>query len=652
MSSQKRTAVTLGILVLTTALLVGLRYHGRGAFESEPAPRANRDAVESELQLAAPSGTGADRAGGRAPAGRSHLATVGAGGAVENVQESAVWVLTGLVLDAAGEPAALADVRVELDRGSARAELLGEVETTRLGVYTLPLDRLRELSEVALLTSRLVVRVVARGHLPERESLHLTSSEPQEVRVDFALTAGAVLSGRILDPGGAPVFDAGVVLQCQIEGAQSHLESASTDPEGRYRLGVVGVPLSLSATKSGVGTAWLDLEGRTEDVDQILPDLRLEPHGVIAGSVRCASGVALSGLLVRARATDPEHASAPGWLHGGTAYTDGQGEFRLVGLPSVGSFDLLVDGHHEPLATAPVGTQGLRLVVNTKVVQVQVRDSNGEPLPGLTLEVTPGELGPSGAFEARYDFSYSVSKGTEGGAVLNLMPCGAIHLRAQIPPSSFLERVITVDPAECFEEIAIGLEPKPSARLRVQPRGPSGRPVARFRVKLRSLIDGTDHYSLDSEGGDEWFEVDAGSYLVYIDPLFRADPESFLMGSSLESVLKLDPGESRHLVHELDLGGRIELNVPSSSDATPSVYAYVAPSVSDAELKPLTFFVERFRRRRTIEPGRAYLGCETLAPGTYVLRVAAKGYENSETLVTVRAGEVTPVRLALGAGGG
>jgi protocatechuate 3,4-dioxygenase beta subunit len=197
------------------------------------------------------------------------------------------------------------------------------------------------------------VRASAAGYVPAR-------SEPFEVGPGASVTAptvrllkGAVVKGRVTEPGGKPV--AGAVVDVEVEGG------ASTFEEILGMGGTGGAPRTLHTAADGTFTAetvpagratftarapgWASSRAVVTVEGEASPapfDLRMRPAREVRGRVLGPDGSGVKGASVSVDGASPPDAP-DAYVAPVAARTDGEGAFVLKGLPP---------GRHEVRVTA------------------------------------------------------------------------------------------------------------------------------------------------------------------------------------------------------------------------------------------------------------------------------------------------------------
>ena len=233
---------------------------------------------------------------------------------------------TGLAIAGVEVRARATDGRDSRDVASSRTDSEGE--------YTLR----------GIPDGRIEVRVSGEQYT-EQEDLILVE-KPEITDVDFSLTVGAIISGRVTDADtGLPIEGAGVSAELY-ETGENHVH-AHTDADGMYFLGAV---------PPGVYRIWFDTEGlnyigqyydRESDFDTADPfsvfgtqpveiNFEVTPGATISGRVfDGATGIPIPDMDVGA---GPVNESQLSWTT-----TNSDGEYLLIGIPD-GLIEIVVSG--------------------------------------------------------------------------------------------------------------------------------------------------------------------------------------------------------------------------------------------------------------------------------------------------------------------
>ncbi|MCB9913632.1 MAG: carboxypeptidase regulatory-like domain-containing protein [Planctomycetes bacterium] len=231
--------------------------------------------------------------------------------------------------------------------------------------------------------------------------------------LEFVLTPGAELAGRVVDPAGRGVADAEVTAA--VSGGVGRMgygrRSATTDADGGFRLRAL-TPTRLMVTAARAGS----LDAAPQGVEREEAERReglllvLEPGAVVGGRVVRADGAPAADELVRARFDRARQFARYGSLSGargnsGEARTDAQGRFLVGGLGK-GPFSVTVqaaagdDATTRPRASAPATSRPARDLVlelaAPSALTGEVRGADGAPLEAFTVravELMDTELG-------------------------------------------------------------------------------------------------------------------------------------------------------------------------------------------------------------------------------------------------------------------
>lgn len=191
------------------------------------------------------------------------------------------------------------------------------------------------------------VRITAPGYAPliEDEQARVdVSPDTWEMRRDFTLARGGVLSGTVYDPDGAPVR--GARLEAVAQGGRSLRERvqdlvAVTASTGRWR--IAGIPPHVSLVVCVEHDEWVRAESspiRLAPGEAVTVDIALGAGLGMVGRVTDPQGRAIAGARVRwgpVRETDErmlgDEFRADRLLTARVVRTDGDGGFQLDHLP-------------------------------------------------------------------------------------------------------------------------------------------------------------------------------------------------------------------------------------------------------------------------------------------------------------------------------
>jgi len=290
----------------------------------------------------------------------------------------------------------------------------------------------------------------------------------------------------------------------RVEVTGSYSGSTVTDREGVFIItGVTPGSVTISASKEGynavTGTGTVVAGG----ILFFSPELRAIPEAT-AGTVRgrvvdAETGEALSGVAVVLQSDT-----------GIRTVTGERGSFELGGVPA-GSQEIgfslsgyatsMVTANIPGGATVEIGTVRLSTNPTTGEIKGRVTDRGGEPLEGVTIEVT-------GAF------SGSTVTGVDGGFVFTEVPPGSVTIRAtRTGYSSVTGTGEVVAGGVVFFNIEMGLS---TGKLRGKVfDGTTKEPIEGAGITL----SGGSSTSTDAQGGFLIEDITPGTYEVTITAL-------------------------------------------------------------------------------------------------------------------------------------
>lgn len=238
------------------------------------------------------------------------------------------------------------------------------------------------------------VRVEADGFASAEREHHQAAELRTAPGIQIALDPGHSLAGRVLGPRGDPVADALVTL---VPDAQSPVTtSLRTGVGGEFR--ALGLPAGVIRVRAeATQTSAVCSQSVVLPRDDRL-DLRLEAGFALAGRVvEIGSALPLAGVDVEARSEDGSPLVRAGRIARATTRTDGEGSFRVEGLPP-GRFRLFFTSErHAPGQSDALESQAdppsdaTFLLRPAPEVEVSVMDSAGRPLPGAEVEMLPAD---------------------------------------------------------------------------------------------------------------------------------------------------------------------------------------------------------------------------------------------------------------------
>ncbi|MBL9018963.1 MAG: carboxypeptidase regulatory-like domain-containing protein [Myxococcales bacterium] len=221
----------------------------------------------------------------------------------------------------------------------------------------------------------------ASGFAPSTTFLEVTSST---AHVRLELVSGAPVSGRVVDPAGAPIAGARVRYEGVSDWTQAPSDAIETGADGRFRIAALPAGSFRFEARHdehapGV-TDTLVLDGATarEGIT-----IQLRPGAVLEGVVLDAARVPVPAARVRVR---EETAGLP-MQRTRQVTTDAAGTFRFAGLPRT-SVHVVALGEDRTSTTARVdlatsATARVELVLDLEgQIAGNVVDGRGEPVEG------------------------------------------------------------------------------------------------------------------------------------------------------------------------------------------------------------------------------------------------------------------------------
>lgn len=208
----------------------------------------------------------------------------------------------------------------------------------------------------------------------------LTKDDPD--RFSIELSPGHHVTVLVVDEAGRPVRDSEVhaFFARASDDSWTWEEECSTDG---YGMAVISIPrasfMHLSAEKAEVGYG-CSIRLSTEQVlDQRIPDLVLQPHGILAGRVLYPDGRPAAHLTLMVERVGYDASFLP-WTDGYREVhltSDGEGRFLARGLAD-GSYTVRdPSGATEP-HTVETGSTSIELVTFVRRLEVDPRDETGE----------------------------------------------------------------------------------------------------------------------------------------------------------------------------------------------------------------------------------------------------------------------------------
>ncbi|MCU0726724.1 MAG: carboxypeptidase-like regulatory domain-containing protein [Planctomycetes bacterium] len=310
-------------------------------------------------------------------------------------------MLRGFVVDDAGRPLSGVAVRALIPLGAGhRARTEGLLATTAPdGSFALDL--------VSAFDPRPEVTVVLfaglDGYIPFRQSVR-TFRRAVGLSVEIRLFLGGTVTGRVVDPAGAPVPGATVFVAGPDEAGFARIDgipSTVTGEDGAFAIravppGTVDIGIRAEEFAPVVGGPLTVEAGKTTAAG----DIALRPGGAITGFVRTPQGEPVAGAVVRAFRR-PEYRDFAFFGRrsvaeaGGRVATDAAGGFRIPGLPD-GAYT--VETEAPGYLTVNAGARDVRpgtaplsfLLAADSWIELTVMDAaTGAPIPRYDLFLSP-----------------------------------------------------------------------------------------------------------------------------------------------------------------------------------------------------------------------------------------------------------------------
>jgi hypothetical protein len=356
--------------------------------------------------------------------------------------------------------------------------------------------------------------------------LKVSYSPQSPGKVEFVLTQGAVLSGRVLTANGLPAGSAEVSL------SWNPTLSASTDGEGHYRLIGVRPGHGEVRVRHSSGEAVCQLE--VAPGEKRLPDLVLDNDGI---------------REIRGRVTDSDGAGIPEAfisLRGGSeaAPTGPDGSFQLDFRSSRAEGRTL----EMDVETLDSMRQHLRLdPAAATAAPLEIRIDRGTRLTGYILGVDPENL-PDVSVEALQDHDFHSSLVSRDGRfqIVGLSP-GELVVTASFDGRCESANV-TVETG--VEEAVLNLEIPSRVEVRGTVLAPEGTPIAGARVSFLSAqtspgcVRTSSTQVRSKDDGSFSASIQEGQYTVRVDAdgYYAAVGAPFIVARSPVEGLEVRPG--------------------------------------------------------------------------------------------------------------
>ena len=240
----------------------------------------------------------------------------------------------------------------------------------------------------------------AAGYAPETKGID--ADDEETVRVEFRLSPGLILRGKVLDASGKPLPGVRVSVAVDaldldsssdaLEGRLIDLLASTTNATGSYEL--AGLPVealdlpgdvTFELRPPGVSKGIEEEIEIEADTGEVLHDFTLELQAELPGVVEDANGSGVAKAAIYVESSESGFTASSG--------SDAQGHFVLLSIPA-GSYRLRVEREgrlvHTMSFDAPAKSLTVRLE-GTKVVQGTVRvEGTGEPLEGMMISLLAG----------------------------------------------------------------------------------------------------------------------------------------------------------------------------------------------------------------------------------------------------------------------
>jgi len=514
----------------------------------------------------------------------------------------------GQVRDESGAP--LAGTRVASFWHAYLGASFGTATTDETGHYELLLEPGEEW--IDLLASR-------PGSSPEARQGALQLGEERgfgprldPARIDFVLSPGLELSGRVVDPTGVPLAGAWV----SVSGPHPDARRVTTsDAAGRFTLVGLVRGGSLRAGRPGHGSTRLELAQEEPAGDQDLV-LVLEPGRSVSGRVLDAGGAPIPWARV--------------WGSAGQVHADEHGAFLLEGVPER-SLHLYVSARGFADATHELdGTSTdleLRLAPQACLAGRVLDASTGAPIPRFTLRLLePDDLGNRAGgvpwtdplAMAGADGTWRLAGGLSAGLVVAVEARAEGYAPALAPR---LESALEAAPDACVLRLV------PATRIRgVVVDAASGAPLEGARVWSSTRPAPSDehpHAMTDVHGRFELHDLPTGPTSLHVARISHAPHVDgpFLLEGECERRIALGHGAtiSGRLLDPQGTGLAGEEVTLRSVDARGQIFTWTTRSEDEGRFVFRNLLAGEYRvawkRQETLEPG-APVGASVMALGS------------------------------------
>ncbi|MBL8750709.1 MAG: sigma-70 family RNA polymerase sigma factor [Planctomycetes bacterium] len=566
--------------------------------------------------------------------------------------EPVVWELTGRVVDADGRPASRAQVDMRIGFGSEE-EVLPAVATDHEGRYRVDLHPLHEMPPIDRARGTVRAIATAAGHSEVDSEVELAHRVPRRclrAELDFALSAGAVVVGRVLGRDGEPVDGAHVELRT---GDGATVAAGPSEPDGRFR--VVSPTagrgfLEISHLASGRAAVSCDWRVRA---DTDIGDLVLGGEELLARVVfdngEPAAGIALSV------ATDAKAAGVRRHVK-----TDAAGWVRIVPTaPTVHRVFAPVPGDRSYCDLVPGAVPPTFVLEGLRLLRFACFDSEERPLHSLDVAYavwapTNDVLAQPPAIGGPLPTEKPASRGA-GRVPAVLVRTGSFVHVTVTSGGHGADVVVQAPVAPNVTDTRLVLrERHPDAGLRLRLSATDGGDVGAFCVRLepRRLGDPVAH-ELDLSARDGAFEGawQAGPYRLVVQPNGPLHGRWFARQST---EVELVANRITDAVVAVPVGGRLRVRflLPPERSGPVRGWTLECPAAAaggPGELRSLL---------KTIDDGWVAVSDEApagvpllwqpmLPPGRHEVRITAEGYADLALGVDIRGRAVTDLDVHL-----
>jgi protocatechuate 3,4-dioxygenase beta subunit len=602
----------------------------------------------------------------------------------------------GEVHDTSGRPIARAEVRLALVEPAEEHDL-GSSACDASGHFTMALALLDEIPTARRALAEIAGVASAPGYQSQKQKVRLraTSGAEEPLAFSFRLTAGNVLRGRVVDRSGRAVPSAEIELLVRgaDEGTGPHAARRAcskdrTASDGSFALGFVSSGVyQLAAREPNTGTAFQEKLDLAAGSDRQLDDVVLHGDGMLGGRARYPDGSPARALELWAipdwSANEPDAAAhvasqAPslerddGLVYGRTT-TDASGKFHFAGLKP-GNYairsprpEMVLEPHQ---ARFILGSEDVKIEVQTSRLLVHVKDESGRALPGASVGCAEMKPAEDGRLEPR-KIDHAQASGPDATAAFEIDAERTYALTATSPGSLPAEDLVITAPGEF--EIARDLSLRAAGakgRLHVTLDGAANESVSRLEIAFSSALTGQRDESIGvvSPDADGWLSLPPGRYRLEVGFGAREGELSMYFPIQSRAEVEIRSGQSFEHVVRARLGARVRLSLdapdappaptPTSakqreSDLRAHGAAVTIACGAESEkravqfLQPAPELSQRVQLASLLAPGSSALIADLLEPGECTLHVEAREYQSVDVRVRLAPGAVEDVHVAL-----